>query len=98
MIFMLFKIVDDWKQFLPPEDEKRLNDVLRSVAKHRNAYRASKDVKVAQLWCAYLELAKQNQLLYRKLKRMEFIFEGIAERMKMEETTEKEIIEALEKF
>ncbi|KHO47553.1 MAG: hypothetical protein QT00_C0002G0206 [archaeon GW2011_AR5] len=95
---MLFKIVDDWKQFLPPEDEKRLNDVLRSVAKHRNAYRASKDVKVAQLWCAYLELAKQNQLLYKKLKRMEFIFEGIAERMKTEEGSEREILEALEKF
>lgn len=95
---MLFKIVDDWKQFLPPEDEKRLNDILKNVAKHRNAYRASKDVKVAQLWCAMLEMQKQNQLLYRKLKRMEFIFEGIAERMRLEEETEKDVIEALEKF
>ncbi|MBS3051545.1 MAG: hypothetical protein J4400_05340 [Candidatus Aenigmarchaeota archaeon] len=94
---MLFKIVDDWKQFLPPEDEKRLNDVLRSVAKHRNAYRASKDVKVAQLWCALLEMQKQNQVLYKKIKRMEFVFEGIAERMK-EEVNEREILEALEKF
>ncbi len=95
---MLFKIVDDWKQFLPPEDEKRLNDILKQMAKHRNAYRASKDIKVAQLWCALLEMQKQNQLLHRRIKRMEFIFEGIAERIRKDEMEEKEIMEALEKF
>ena len=94
---MLFKIVDDWKQFLPPEDETRLNNMLKNVAKHRNAYRASKDVKIAQLWCAFLEMQKQNQILYKKIKRMEFVFEGIAERMKTQ-ADEKEILEALDKF
>ena len=94
---MLFKIVDDWKQFLPPEDETRLNNVLKNVAKHRNAYRASKDVKIAQLWCAFLEMQKQNQILYKKIKRMEFVFEGIAERVKTQ-ADEKEILEALDKF
>ena len=94
---MLFKIVDDWKQFLPPEDETRLNNILKGVAKHRNAYRASKDVKIAQLWCAFLEMQKQNQILYKKIKRMEFVFEGIAERMKTQ-ADEKEILEALDKF
>ena len=95
---MLFKIVDDWKQFLLPEDEKRLNEVLKDVAKHRNAYRASKDVKIAQLWCAVLEMQKQNAVLHKRIKRMEFVFEGIAERMKIDEMEQKEIMEALEKF
>ena len=95
---MLFRIVDDWKQFLPPEDERRLNDMLKSVAKHRTAYRASKDIKVAQLWCALLEMQKQNQLLHRRLKRMEYIFDGIAERIRQEQLEEKEVLEALDKF
>ena len=95
---MLFKIVDDWKQFLAPDDEVRMNDVLKNVAKHRNAYRASKDVKVAQLWCALLEMQKQNQSLHKRIKKMEFIFDGIAERIKREDSGEKDIIEALEKF
>ena len=94
---MLFKIVDDWKQFLPPEDETRLNNALKNVAKHRNSYRASKDMKIAQLWCAFLEMQKQNHILYKKVKRMEFVFEGIAERMKTQ-VDEKEILEALDKF
>ena len=29
---MLFKIVDDWKQMLPPEDETRMNTMLRNIA------------------------------------------------------------------
>lgn len=95
---MLFKIVDDWKQMLPPEDEKRLNAILRNTAKHRSAYRTSKDVKSAQLWCALLEMRKENQVLLKKVKRLEYIFEGLAERMRQENLEEKEIIESLEKF
>ena len=58
---MLFKVVDDWKQNLHPEDEVRLNEILRNVTKHRSAFRVSKDVKTAQLWCAVLELDKKTQ-------------------------------------
>ena len=94
---MLFKIVDDWKQMLPPEDETRMNTMLRNIAKHRPAYRSSKDVKTAQLWCALLEMRKENQLLLKKVKRLEYIFEGLAERMK-QDNDEKQIIESLEKF
>ena len=95
---MLFRIADDWKQLMTPEDESRLNSILKSVQKHRSAYRVSKDVKSAQLWCAVLELHKQNQVLYKKVKRMEFVFEGIADRMKKEYMEEKDILEALDKF
>ena len=95
---MLFRVVDDWKQFLPPEDETRLNSLLKAVAKHRNAYRASKDIKIAQLWCAFLESRKENAVLYRRLRRLEYIFEGIAERVRKEDVLEREILESLEKF
>lgn len=95
---MLFKIVDDWKQMLPPEDEERLNGMLKSIAKHRSAYRTSKDVKVAQLWCALLEMRKENALLHKRLKRMEYIFDGIAERIRREGLEDKELLESLDKF
>ncbi|MFA4819528.1 MAG: hypothetical protein WC613_01055 [Candidatus Aenigmatarchaeota archaeon] len=95
---MLFRVVDDWKQFLPPEDETRLNSLLKAVAKHRNAYRASKDIKIAQLWCAFLEARKENAVLYRRLRRLEYIFEGIAERVRKEDVLEREILDSLEKF
>ena len=94
---MLFKIVDDWKQMLPPDDEKRINSMLRDVTKHRPAYRSSKDVKTAQLWCALLEMRKENQVLLKKVKRLEYVFDGLAERMK-QDGEEKDIIESLEKF
>ena len=95
---MLFKIVDDWKQMLPPEDEIHLNDILKSAAKHRSAYRSSKDVKIAQLWCFLLEMKKENALLHKRLKRMEFIFDGIAERIRKESLEDKEILDSLDKF
>ncbi len=94
---MLFRIVDDWKQMLPPEDERRINSMLRNVTKHRPAYRSSNDIKTAQLWCALLEMRKENQVLLKKVKRLEYVFEGLAERMK-QDNEEKEIIESLEKF
>jgi hypothetical protein len=95
---MLFKVVDDWKQNLHPEDEVRLNEILRNVTKHRAAYRTSKDVKTAQLWCALLELKKENKALYNKLARIEYIFEGMTERLLKQRTEDKSILEALEKF
>lgn len=95
---MLFRIADDWKQMLPPEDETRLNNILKGIARHRSAYRMSKDVKVAQLWCALLEMKKENALLYKRLKKMEYIFEGIAERIRRENVEEKEILDSLDKF
>lgn len=95
---MLFKTEDDWKQLLPPDDEERLNDILRRVAKHRGAYRNAHDVKNAQLWAAILELRKENAALLNRLKKTEFLLDGLKERVKQQEAAEKELIESLEKF
>jgi hypothetical protein len=95
---MLFKVVDDWKQYLPPEDEVRLNEIIRNVSKHRNAYRASKDIKIAQLWCAMLELRKENQAMYKKMKKIQFVIDGFSEVLKKADAEDKAILESLEKF
>lgn len=95
---MLMKKIDDWKQFLGPEDEKRLNDILKDVQKHRVAYRQSKDIKTAQLWAALLELRKENQRLTKKLEQMQYIFDGMVERIKKKEQESKELKDSLETF
>jgi hypothetical protein len=95
---MLFKVVDDWKQYLPPEDEVRLNEIIKNVSKHRNAYRASKDIKVAQLWCAILEMRKENQAMYRKMKRLQMVIDGFADVIRNIDADDKKLLDSLEKF
>ena len=95
---MLFKVSDDWKQLLSPEDEAKLNDILKRIAKYRGAYKNAHDIKNAQLWSAILELRKENQALLNRLKKTEFIIDGMKERVKQQEKDEKELIESLEKF
>jgi hypothetical protein len=95
---MLFKVSDDWKQLLTPEDEARLNDILKRVSKYRGAYKNSSDIKNAQLWAAILELRKENQALLNRLKKMEFVIDGMKERVRQQDADEKELIESLEKF
>jgi predicted nuclease with TOPRIM domain len=95
---MLFKVSDDWKQLLPPEDEARLNEILKRTGKYRTAYRNAHDIKTAQLWTALLETRKENQALLNRLKKMEFVFDGVRERIKKQDEAEKELIESLEKF
>jgi len=95
---MLFKVSDDWKQLLSQEDEAKLNEILKRTAKYRGAYRSAHDVKTAQLWTAILELRKENQALLNRLKKMEFVFDGMRDRIRQQEQAERELIESLEKF
>ena len=95
---MLFKIVDDWKQNLPAEDEFRLNDIIKKVSKHRNAYRSSKDVKIAQIWCALLELDKKNRDIGTDMKKLKTIIDGFAAVIRQAESQDDQLIKSLEKF
>lgn len=95
---MLFKISDDWKQLLATEDEARLNDLLKRTAKYRSAYKNAHDVKTAQLWTALLEMRKENLALVNRLKKLEFVFEGVKDRIRQQESAERELLESLEKF
>jgi len=95
---MLFKTSEDWKQYLSPEDETKLNDILRKVQKYRSAYRLAPDIKTAQLWAALLEMRKENQALLRKLQKIEYIFDGMVERIKKLQQEDRDLLDSLEKF
>ena len=95
---MLFKVSDDWKQLLSAEDEARLNEILKRTARYRSAYKNAHDVKTAQLWAALLELQKENEALRSRLKKMEFIFDGLKERIKQTEERDRQLVESLEQF
>lgn len=88
----------DWKQFLSADDEAGLNEFLRKLAKHKGAYKNSDDVKSAQLWCAVLELGKENLLLRKKLREIEDVFESMFEKMKRKDEERKELAKSLENF
>lgn len=95
---MLFNSTKDWKQYLTASNEEILNEILRNVAKHRGAYKNSGDVKIAQLWCAILELKKENLVLQKRLDYMEDLFDNMFEVLKKREKQKSEVIESLEKF
>ncbi len=54
----------DWKECLAEEDKKILAELLRKAKRYECAYLRADDVKVAQLWCALIELVKE----FREIK------------------------------
>jgi len=92
---MIFRATREWKSFLNIEDEIILNKFLEEVAQHRPAFRNADDVKIAQLWCAVLELKKENQELRNKMKILDEIFALIAESY---HSKDNKLLESLEKF
>ena len=84
----------DWKTLLGKEDEEKLNELVRSAAKHREAYSKAENIKIAQLWCVLLEMKKEQDELEARLMRLEDVFRSAGERMR---ETQK-IRESLEKF
>lgn len=95
---MLFKAEKDWKQLLAPEDEEKMNDILRRAARYRGAYKNASEVKIAQLWAAVLELYKQNLILQSRLDDMSDVFESIAAKLRKKEEEKQELIKSLERF
>lgn len=95
---MLFDTARDWKQYLSIEDEEKMNNFLKQVAKHRGAYKNAEDIKFAQLWCAILELKKENDNLRKKAQFFEEIVNAAFEKIKKQEREKLDLIESLEKF
>src|SRR3989344_3595365 len=79
-----FQKKDDWKSSLPKKDEKKLNEILVKAEKHKTAYLKSSNVKIAQLWIALLEMEKENEIMERRVRRIEYIFSGMTERLRDE--------------
>jgi len=88
----------DWKSYLSIEDERELNKLLEKTAKHRGAYKNADEVKIAQLWCALIELRKENLILQKKLRNIEELFDAIIEKLQRQEKRDKELIRSLEQF
>ena len=95
---MLLKRTNDWKEFLSYQDEERLNEILKKVAKYRGAYKNADDVKMAQMWCAVLDLKKENLILQKRLNKLQFFFDGMLERVRKQESEDMEMIKNLERF
>jgi hypothetical protein len=95
---LLFKTETNWKGLLSPESEQQLVRLLARVSAHRGAYLNAPDVKIAQLWCAALELARENSQLEARVRRLEWLLNGMIGRAKALDIENKEILESLGKF
>lgn len=97
---MLTKTEKNWKNFLRPEDEAKLNAILENAAHHRGAYFNADEVKMAQIWCALLESEKRNDDLQNRLKRIEFLLDGLLARYRRLRAAEckEPLTESLDKF
>jgi len=69
----------DWKDFLAPEAQKTLADLLNAAKRHKGAYMQAEDVKVAQLWAALVELKKQLDEMQKLQVKTEEPFRAIVE-------------------
>ena len=95
---MLFRTDRDWKQLMAPEDEGRLYEILKTVAKHRGAFRNAEDVRTAQLWCSDLELKKENMALRKRLERIEDVLDSVFDKFRKQEDEKRKMVESLERF
>ncbi len=95
---MFFEPKKDWKEFLAAADEDKLNELLKRISKHRGAYQNAEDVKNSQLWCAVLELHKENQSLQKRMQYIEDMLESMFEKVRKEERSRIELSKSLERF
>jgi hypothetical protein len=76
---MFEKEPEDWKEYLQPEDQQVLAEILNTTKRHKGAYCQAEDVKVAQLWCALVEMKKKLDELTKNQKILEEPFRAIVE-------------------
>lgn len=69
----------DWKDFLTPEAQSVLAELLTSTKRHKGAYMQAEDVKIAQLWCALVELKKRLDDMETVQTQIEEPFRAIVE-------------------
>lgn len=82
----------DWKDLLDEDSRKELAELLDAASRHRNAYSASDDIKIAQLWSALVELRKETKQARELLEKLRAPFQAIVE------VGEAEKRKAIEKF
>lgn len=88
----------DWKELLSADEEEKLNEILKKISKYKGAYQNAEDTKAAQLWCAILELHRENMILQKKLQTIEDILEGMFDKIRKQERERIDLTKSLEKF
>ena len=76
---MLFGEEKDWKEFLCGNAQVELAELIERAKQHKCAYTQADDVKVAQLWCALVEVSRQLKSLEERVEKSEVALKGIAE-------------------
>ncbi len=89
---MFFDREKDWKDLLAPEAQRIISELFERAKRHKGAYMQAEDVKVAQLWCALIELKKEFDEISKNLKKLEEPFKAIVE---IGEAEKKKTIEKL---
>jgi hypothetical protein len=84
---MLLRSEKNWKSLLTPQDEERLNGLLERTKQYRGAYMNAEDVKLAQMWCTMLQIEKENSALEARVRRLEWMLNGMLGRAKMIQDT-----------
>lgn len=69
----------DWKECMAEEDKEVLNSVLHMARKHKCAYMCADDSRVAQLWCAMLEMKRAMDALKAEQTKSQEVFKVISD-------------------
>ncbi|MEM5766135.1 MAG: hypothetical protein QW423_00635 [Candidatus Aenigmatarchaeota archaeon] len=69
----------DWKDYLNESDKQILAQLLDSTKRQKCAFMQAEDVKVAQLWCALVEMKKQMMELEQLVEKIAEPFRTIVE-------------------
>jgi cell pole-organizing protein PopZ len=87
----------DWKDYLAETDREILAQLIDSTRKHKCAFMQAEDVKVAQLWCALVEMRKQMLELEKLVGKVAEPFKAIVEMGEIEKrkTIERMVRELL---
>lgn len=86
--------IKDWKECLSAEDQAKLAEIFELTKKHKCSYLCADDVKIAQLWCALLEMKKEFDELKENCEKTQLPFRAIAE---LGEVEKRKTIEQLVK-
>ncbi len=89
---MIFEEEHDWKECLSEDDQQVLAELFDKAKKYKCAYCQAEDVKVAQLWCALLEVTKELNATKEAAGRLAEPFRAIVE---MGEVEKRKAVERL---
>jgi len=71
--------IEDWKDCLREDEKETLQKLLDGTKKFKCAFSKADDVKVAQLWCALLEIKREIDEIKGMLAKVEEPFKTIVE-------------------